>query len=83
MKIDRSSYYRIRVTSKGSNGSSYIGSFKTKEEAETYIKGFNTKETGRPDRDTHIRGPFTHDSGHDVNDPKRQVGFVVHVEKFS
>jgi hypothetical protein len=57
--------------------------FKTKEEAETYIKGFNTKETGRPDRDTHIRGPFTHDSGHDVNDPKRQVGFVVHVEKFS
>jgi len=57
--------------------------FKTKEEAETYIKRFNTKETGRPDRDTHIRGPFTHDSGHDVNDPKRQVGFVVHVEKFS
>ena len=37
MKIDRSSYYRIRVTSKGSNGSSYIGSFKTKEEAQKRI----------------------------------------------
>ncbi len=57
--------------------------FKTKEEALSYIKGFNTKETGRPDRDTHIRGPIAHDSGHDADDPKRQVGFVVHVEKYS
>ena len=38
MKIDHSSYYRIRVTSKGSNGSSYIGSFKTEEEAQKRIK---------------------------------------------
>ena len=37
--------------------------FETKEEALSYIEGFNTKETGRPDRDTHIRGPFVHDSG--------------------
>ena len=41
------------------------------------------KKLGRPDRDTHIRGPFAHDSGHDADDPNRQVGFVVHVEKYS
>ena len=38
MKIDHSSYYRIRVTNKGNGGSSYIGSFKTEEEAQKRIK---------------------------------------------
>jgi hypothetical protein len=34
MKLDLSSYYRIRITNKGNGGSSYVGSFKTREEAQ-------------------------------------------------
>jgi|TARA_B110000908_G_C10242317_1_gene446769 hypothetical protein len=54
--------------------------FESKEEAQKYMEGFNMPNTGRPDRDTYVTGPFDHDSGHQVGDPKRQVGFAVEVE---
>lgn len=54
--------------------------FESKDEAQTYIEGFNMPNTGRPDRDTYVTGPFAHDSGHEVGDPNHQVGFSVHVE---
>tara|TARA_R100001377_G_scaffold72749_2_gene48620 strand:- start:326 stop:529 length:204 start_codon:yes stop_codon:yes gene_type:complete len=38
MRLEPSSYYRIRITNKGNGGSSYIGSFKTKEEAQKKIE---------------------------------------------
>ena len=44
------------------------------------MEGFNMPNTGRPDRDTYVNGPFAHDSGHQVGDPNHQVGFSVHVE---
>lgn len=54
--------------------------FESKDEAQTYIEGFNMPNTGMPDRDTYVTGPFPHDSGHQVGDPNHQVGFSVHVE---
>jgi len=44
------------------------------------MEGFNMPNTGSPDRDTYVNGPFAHDSGHDEGDPQRQVGFSVDVE---
>ena len=38
MILTTKGYYRIRLKTKGQSGSSYIGSYKTREEAEARIR---------------------------------------------
>ena len=42
MILTTNGYYRIRLKTKGQSGSSYIGSYKTREEAEARIRSLSS-----------------------------------------